>query len=154
MSIWCWKKKLFFDEWWELHLFVVVLVAFCCCDETLTKGNLRRKKLFGLQSTHHQRGFTAWTQGGYLQARTKAETTQEHCLLACFSLLDVFSCTTKIYLPRGSVAHRECTLSDQPLVNKMPHGHSYSQHYTATEQELKHPQISVTLTLHQSWFFL
>ena len=53
--------------------------------------------------------------------------SREHTgtLFTCFSLFNVFSCTSKTYLPRGSVAHRGCTLSNQFLVNKMSHGHSY-----------------------------
>lgn len=70
------------------------LAASHCCDQTLTRNNLREERAY-VASSSLPRSVAEESQGRNLAAGTVAETPGEYCGLACSAM------------PKGGTAHRK-----------------------------------------------
>lgn len=81
--------------------------VFCCCNKTIMETNMgRRGVYFTSWVTVHHWGKSAGIQSRILEAGTKADATEEHCLMACSPRLarPVFLHTPSC-LSRGGTTH-------------------------------------------------
>lgn len=76
---------------------------FCCCNETMSRNNWKRKGLF---SHYRLQSIFTGGQGKRLETGTKVETIEECFLLALYpGLLKRLSYTIQNYLLGSSMAH-------------------------------------------------
>lgn len=81
-------------------------IHFCCCDKTLTKTNLGRKKFISFLTLRLQSS----TEDGQDRNTSEAlavETIESRCLLACSLrlMLSYLPYTAQVHLPRKGTTH-------------------------------------------------